>query len=1246
MALNRDDLKQIISIDWDLAAFARDIRVVTDMTKKEMADIGASTAAQVDATLRRMVEAETQAKNLLKHVFREELDQVKASLKERTNEESLAVKAINEERKASSAAIIVDAEKLTAAITGQFQLQVSASKRASDAIEAANAISMARRKAGAASLTSSLKAYDAATIADARAAASEKAASDRHYATISKHIARDRLAQQKALAAQEVALAKLLSSTKIEEERRLTNDKKFHDLIRLNRYKAALAAEVAAAKQAAIDKAKADKAAVPTGSSIMAGIRSATVGQGLRASAAIAGATGNWKTAASFYAIERLGSAAGVTNVAISSLGGTMAATIATAAAFTAGAALLAAGFGALMKHGNELDNTLADMSTLMDNNGRSVSDYASAINGLAGEASKLSIHFNRDIVDVVKGFKSAFSAGVDEKDVVEFTTIVGNLATATNISFEAATETLTSFRDSYGLTLDELKGVGDKIFRTIDISLIKADQFGQSLGRLIPIAAGAGISVDDMFATLTAISRGGQTTSQSVTALSAAIHGLVDPTDEAKDQFRDWGIGVKAVDVEAKGLLGILKELAVVTNNGQLEEVTKVFSEQRAARGISSVLQKMELVEDSLARIKAAPLEDAAAVAAAKVLDTFSQNLSKIITAVSNVAQLIGTDLLDAANKIFFGDAVLSDSSMASFTNGLEAIGEVIKTLGIGLMGLGEILFHVAAAMIDIVTMDWDGAVGNINKVRLAAVNTLDSIATSHRNSYDRMQADVSNYAEAVKKHALLVAKSQSMFGMIKGSLSYAGAGNAMSGKSYNSDAINASQDELDRLQGKLEEARARKEAAAEAVAAKRYNEQTINRFKAMNVALPEGNIKDFGKVPQIYKDFFAASELELQRAAEDHNKIVADMLSYSISTLDTGPSTDDLAAAKAAAYKHWEMLLAAREIGMKAAMDNAGGVKAANPISDTISTITNFSAKMWDGFSKGLADADKERHAKAKTLASQYASEVEKLYKEDEAAYKKAEDAKFKEKERIEKAKLKLSEATADKVQKLEDASLDIVTKIADKIFDIQNDGLSERQKGRNARKERSNIKGRLDDYTKGGGSDIGKVDAMLSRYLELFDTERGSSRNKKSSKWQDELSALMGYIKNTTKGFASNINNDGLNDIRKLGNGNLPSGVHRNPAELARQAIANVDFENAQKKVIEQKIVDITMKIDIVDNKTAGDIALAVQRMIVQTEDKGNTDLMKAPRGDADPAKVPDSVADRNYRRDQRERRRNGG
>jgi TP901 family phage tail tape measure protein len=277
------------------------------------------------------------------------------------------------------------------------------------------------------------------------------------------------------------------------------------------------------------------------------------------------------------------------------------------------GATKAALGFSAAM----------SEVSTLID-------DSFDPTNSLVGVVRQLSMEYAQAPVEQAKALYQVISAGAgDAAEATKTLTAANKLAVGGVTSVSIAADGLTSIMNAYGLAAQAAAGISDSMFVAMRAGKTTIGELSSAVGLLAPIAAGTGVSINEMLAATAALTKGGLSTAQAMTGLRQALANVLKPTRQAAQVAERLGIDFSATALKTKGLAGFMADLipkikgntdAMVNLFGSVEGVNAVMaltSETGAADfvailddmglGLDTLMEKFELVVEDMDGLKGA---------------------------------------------------------------------------------------------------------------------------------------------------------------------------------------------------------------------------------------------------------------------------------------------------------------------------------------------------------------------------------------------------------------------------------------------------------------------------------------------------------------------------------------------------------------------------------------------------------------------------------------------------------------
>lgn len=218
-----------------------------------------------------------------------------------------------------------------------------------------------------------------------------------------------------------------------------------------------------------------------------------------------------------------------------------------------------------------------------------------------------------------------------------------------------------TSIMNSFGLEASSVTRVVDQMIQTQNDGKIVVGQYAQSIGRLAPTFAVAGLSIEEMNASVAALTAKGAPVESAISGLNQAVKSILKPTDEAAKAAAALGIDFSAAGLEAKGLGGFLQDVMVKTKGNStalgilfsdidgFRAVTSLTNDQ--LKGYNKTLQNMDTLTGQAG--KAAKL----AVDPVKQFDNAWKDFAasagqKVLPALTGILGTL-TKIIDASGKI-----------------------------------------------------------------------------------------------------------------------------------------------------------------------------------------------------------------------------------------------------------------------------------------------------------------------------------------------------------------------------------------------------------------------------------------------------------------------------------------------------------------------------------------------------------------------------------------------------------------
>lgn len=275
------------------------------------------------------------------------------------------------------------------------------------------------------------------------------------------------------------------------------------------------------------------------------------------------------------------------------------------------------------------------------------------------------------DLVDTAKAAYDVIqSQVVVGPQTLDFLRASGQLARTTGVDIKVASDLLSSVIQGFEKSITEADHVAAVLFKTVELGRIQMNELSTTMGRVAPSANVLGISLEEVSASLSTLTRQGIKTSDATTLVTNVILKLAKPTEAMKDLMKSWGFETSEAAIKTLGFAGVLRKLSEATSGGKLGELSELFNELRGLRGAVGLTSAFDDFEKDLAKIDDA---EKTFVKAQEIrAESSADKLTKFATNVKNVfAEEYGQVGLAIAEKII--------GPMGSGENAARAFGTAV---------------------------------------------------------------------------------------------------------------------------------------------------------------------------------------------------------------------------------------------------------------------------------------------------------------------------------------------------------------------------------------------------------------------------------------------------------------------------------------------------------------------------------------------------------------------------------------
>lgn len=372
-----------------------------------------------------------------------------------------------------------------------------------------------------------------------------------------------------------------------------------------------------------------------------------------------------------------------------------------------------------------EFEQVLADISSISSVNTK---EMANSIRGLDNVYGKLS--------DVANSAYEIISSGFDKssEEVLHFQKTISTTAKTIRADIDATTNAMTTLANAYGIPIDQVQKISDMLFATVREGKAQGNELARTLGLVTNTAAEAGVTLAEMAATISILSRT-QSSSQSMIGFNQMLNSLIKPTQEAQREAKKWGIEIGAAALQSKGFTAILTELHDKIG-GNVEAINAILGNIRAMRAGTALTGRQ--FENFIQVLREAEREigsGASLEAFAKQTATAQQALKNLEVQFDKTMEGIGKDFEPISKNLI----ELSEQFLKNFsdTNPISQWSNYITAAYLTMKTLNAVVDSVKAGFVAMqqatAAMVGNTAVISANMKALQRKSNLNSAVFSH---------------------------------------------------------------------------------------------------------------------------------------------------------------------------------------------------------------------------------------------------------------------------------------------------------------------------------------------------------------------------------------------------------------------------------------------------------------------------------------------------------------------------------
>ena len=205
---------------------------------------------------------------------------------------------------------------------------------------------------------------------------------------------------------------------------------------------------------------------------------------------------------------------------------------------------------------GTTFSKNMGQIQTLLDG---TLAQTNARVRELGDVAQNMGVEFGIGTGQMTEGMYEMISAFDDSQTAMDGLRLAATAARAGNIDLYDTVMMLVAAAKVWGSSFESpqeaMQRVSDLAFQAAAIGQTTLPQLVDSIGKVMPMAQQAGVSLEEFFAVFAAVPGTIGTTSQVATMFRSVLRSLLDPTKALKTAYKELGIASVEATIQQRGL-------------------------------------------------------------------------------------------------------------------------------------------------------------------------------------------------------------------------------------------------------------------------------------------------------------------------------------------------------------------------------------------------------------------------------------------------------------------------------------------------------------------------------------------------------------------------------------------------------------------------------------------------------------------------------------------------------------------
>lgn len=402
-----------------------------------------------------------------------------------------------------------------------------------------------------------------------------------------------------------------------------------------------------------------------------------------------------------------------------------------------------------------DFDKTAAKVETIMDKNVMSADEMKQGILDAANEIGYAAEEYANAVYE-------ALSAGVKTEDAISFVKDAAKLSEAGYTSLTKAVDIQTTAMNAYNMSADEAAHISDVLILTQNKGKTTVDALADSMGKVIPTAKNANVSIDQLGVAYSVMTAKGIKTENTTTYLNSMLNELSKSSSNASKVLKNE-TGSSFSELMKKGY-SVADALQIISDAASKsgKSLNEIFGSAEASKAA------LTLVSEEGINFNAVLEEFNQSVGITntsfETMQTDSVKLEKEVARLKNELMEFGKELTpvvsgatNVLSKLTDWFSKLTDSEKQAVVKTLAftaAVGPVVSVGGKLIKTGGTVVKTVG----NLVT-----GLGNLQKTTVASFGAVSAVLAGAAVLYANNKKKLEEYAESVSRITTAMSDFQS---------------------------------------------------------------------------------------------------------------------------------------------------------------------------------------------------------------------------------------------------------------------------------------------------------------------------------------------------------------------------------------------------------------------------------------------------------------------------------------------------